>query len=90
MVNEQRLVKEFLELVQIDSETKEEQFIAPVLKKKFQQLGVSVVEDDSASRTGHGAGNLICTLEAQKRKRHRSILPLIWTPLCPVKELSLK
>ncbi|WP_062046425.1 M20/M25/M40 family metallo-hydrolase [Bacillus sp. JCM 19034] len=68
MVNEQRLVDEFLELVQIDSETKEEQVIAPVLKEKFESLGVVVKEDDSASRTGHGAGNLICTLEGTKNE----------------------
>ncbi|MER2078686.1 M20/M25/M40 family metallo-hydrolase [Psychrobacillus psychrotolerans] len=58
-----RLVEEFLELVQIDSETKHEEVIAPILKDKLEQLGFTVVEDDSASKTGHGAGNLIATLK---------------------------
>ncbi|MDT8861689.1 tripeptidase T [Alkalihalobacillus sp. MEB130] len=66
MANEQRLVDEFLELVQIDSETKHEDIIAPILKKKFEDLGVSVIEDDAASKTEHAAGNLICTLEGTK------------------------
>ncbi|WP_409301547.1 tripeptidase T [Peribacillus sp. SCS-155] len=63
MINEQRLVDEFMELVQIDSETKHEAEIAKVLKQKFSDLGVDVFEDDTASETGHGAGNLVCTLK---------------------------
>lgn len=59
----QRLIDEFLELVQIDSETKHEQLIAPILKSKMEDLGFDVIEDDSAVRSGHGAGNLIATLK---------------------------
>lgn len=62
-VNKERLVNEFLELVQIDSETKNEATIAKVLKKKFLDLGLEVIEDDSKELTGHGAGNLICNLQ---------------------------
>jgi tripeptide aminopeptidase len=63
MIHRDRLVKEFLELVQIDSETKHERQIADVLKEKFSELGLDVVEDDAAEKTGHGAGNLVCTLK---------------------------
>jgi tripeptide aminopeptidase len=66
MINQDRLVEEFLELVQIDSETKYEEEISKVLKKKFTDLGLEVIEDDSKEKTGHGAGNLICTLPANK------------------------
>lgn len=55
-----------MELVQIDSETKYEAQIAKVLKKKFTELGVDVYEDDTTAQTGHGAGNLICTLQGTK------------------------
>ncbi|WP_282032876.1 M20/M25/M40 family metallo-hydrolase [Metabacillus indicus] len=64
MINQERLVNEFLELVQIDSETKFETEIAKVLTEKFEALGLRVEEDDTTSITGHGAGNLICTLDA--------------------------
>lgn len=64
-VNKQRLIDEFLELVQIDSETGDERKICDVLKGKFKDLGLEVVEDDSAPRTGHGSGNLIATLSAE-------------------------
>lgn len=66
MINHERLLNEFLELVQIDSETKYEAEIAKVLKKKFTDLGVDVFEDDTTAQTGHGAGNLICTLPGTK------------------------
>lgn len=66
MINKERLLEEFLQLVQIDSETKHEAEIAQVLKKKFTELGLHVYEDDTTGITGHGAGNLICTLEGTK------------------------
>jgi len=63
IVDKERLTNEFLELVQIDSETKNEAEIAVVLTNKFTELGLEVIEDDSKSKTGHGAGNLICNLK---------------------------
>jgi len=64
MIRQEKLVEEFMELVQVDSETKHEQEISGVLKRKFEALGLHVFEDDAAEKTGHGAGNLIATLEA--------------------------
>ncbi|GIO06977.1 hypothetical protein J31TS6_30050 [Brevibacillus reuszeri] len=63
-INEERLLNEFLELVQIDSETKNEAEINKVLKQKLVDMGFTVEEDDAAAKTGHGANNLIATLEA--------------------------
>ncbi|MFP7477283.1 M20/M25/M40 family metallo-hydrolase [Terribacillus saccharophilus] len=60
-INEDRLVEEFFELVQVDSETGNEKEIAEVLKRKFTELGLQVQEDDSMAKTGHGANNLVCT-----------------------------
>ncbi|MGW9526808.1 tripeptidase T [Paenibacillus terrae] len=60
-----RIIQEFMELVQVDSETKHEQEISRVLKEKFNALGLEVIEDDSRERTGHGSGNLIVTWKAE-------------------------
>ncbi len=65
-INRDRLIEEFLELVQIDSETGDEAEIAKVLTEKFTDLGVEVTEDDTKEETGHGAGNLICNLKGTK------------------------
>jgi tripeptide aminopeptidase len=64
MIAKDRLVSEFMELVQIDSETKHEQEISKVLKHKFTSLGLSIDEDDAAAKTGHGANNLFAKLAA--------------------------
>lgn len=58
-----RLVEEFMELVQIDSETKHEEVIAPILINKLEEMGFDVVQDDAHTRNGHGAGNIIATLK---------------------------
>ncbi|URJ58451.1 tripeptidase T [Paenibacillus polymyxa] len=60
-----RIIQEFMELVQVDSETRNEQEISRVLKEKFNALGLEVMEDDSRERTGHGSGNLIVTWKAE-------------------------
>ncbi|GEN57213.1 hypothetical protein GCM10012290_10680 [Halolactibacillus alkaliphilus] len=66
MVNKERLVDEFLTLVQIDSETGHEGVIQSRLKAMFESLGVEVQEDDAKEKTGFGANNLICTLKGTK------------------------
>lgn len=58
MVNEQRLVEQFMELVQIDSETGHEQAISVRLKELFGGLGLDIDEDHAQQLTGHGANNL--------------------------------
>ena len=63
MVNKDRLVTEFLELVQIDSESGNEAQIAAALKSKLEALGLTVVEDDTKAKTGLGSGNLIATMD---------------------------
>ena len=62
-----RVVEEFLELVQIDSETKHEEVIAPILVKKLEEMGFDVFQDDAHTRNGHGAGNIIATLKGDER-----------------------
>ncbi|GMK37942.1 hypothetical protein PCCS19_09960 [Paenibacillus sp. CCS19] len=64
MINRERIIQEFMELVQVDSETRNEGQISVVLKDKFAALGLSLEEDDAAAKTGHGANNLFATLAA--------------------------
>lgn len=74
MIKKDRVIDLFLELVQIDSETMQERAIADVLTKKFRDLGLEVLEDDSATVTGHGAGNLIATLKGTEGVKAEPIL----------------
>ncbi len=59
MINRQRLIKEFLHLVEIDSPSKCETAIAKYLKEKLRSLGCDVFEDDCGSKMGGSAGNII-------------------------------
>jgi len=68
MIQQERLIEEFTELVGVDSETKEERNIADLLLKKLTGLGLEAYEDDSASATGHGAGNLIAIMKGNKKE----------------------
>lgn len=63
MVQKQRLINQFLEMVMIDSETGDERAICDWLKKKLSELGLEVIEDQSSALTGHSAGNIVATLK---------------------------
>ena len=63
MINEQRLLAEFLELVSFDSESLHEGPIRDHLKQRLTELGLEVREDDAGARLGSGAGNLYARLE---------------------------
>ncbi|MFB4322201.1 tripeptidase T [Priestia sp. BR_2] len=70
MISEERIIQEFMELVQVDSETKHEEEISKVLQHKFSGLGFEIIEDDAKEKTGHGAGNLIITWKADEAAQH--------------------
>lgn len=58
-----RIVEQFLELVQIDSETYHEENISPVLQTILKELGFDVYVDDAHTKNGHASGNIIATLK---------------------------
>ena len=62
MINRQRLVAEFPELVQIDSLSKREGRIAKRLTQTLEGMGVTVEEDDAGRTVGGEAGNLLAKL----------------------------
>lgn len=66
MVNRERMVQEFVELVQIDSLSKQERKMADTLKQKLTALGLEVVEDDAGKNINGSSGNLICILKGSK------------------------
>ncbi|MDA9470547.1 M20/M25/M40 family metallo-hydrolase [Enterococcus sp. 5H] len=63
-MSQERLVNTFIELVKIDSESKNEGRFQAFLKEKFSGLGLEVFEDQTMEQTGLGANNLLCRLAA--------------------------
>lgn len=59
MVNQERILAEFCELVRIDSSTRAEREAADVVKAKLTSVGLEVFEDDVAGKIGGNSGNVI-------------------------------
>lgn len=62
-VNRERLIKLLLDLVVIDSHSKEEREVADYLTRYCRALGADVVEDDAGAKVGGNAGNLLVTFK---------------------------
>lgn len=72
MINRKRLIDEFLELVGINSHSRNEREIADILKLKLTDLGFSVYEDNTGDKIGGNTGNLIAF-----RAGNPDIMPVI-------------
>lgn len=59
MVNRERIVNEFVELISIDSLSLQERNMADVLKQRLSELGFDVYEDDAGVKAGGNCGNII-------------------------------
>jgi tripeptide aminopeptidase len=68
MVNRDRLLGTFLEIVQVNSQTKNERAMADYLKGKLGELGLSVTEDRAGESVGGNAGNVIARLDGKAEK----------------------
>lgn len=58
MINEQRLVQTFTELVHTDSPSFGERAVADYLKEKLLEMGIRCTEDDAGERMNGNCGNL--------------------------------
>ncbi|WP_017548901.1 M20/M25/M40 family metallo-hydrolase [Salinicoccus carnicancri] len=67
-MNKKRLIDQFMEMVQVDSETGHEREIADYLLKIFKEMDVEVYEDDTQKETGYGAGNIFVRLKGDDEK----------------------
>ena len=56
LIQESRLLETVLELVQLDSESRNERAVADYVKQKLKTLGYVVKEDDADTYTGGNAG----------------------------------
>jgi len=68
LVNKERLVNGFMDIVRVDSGTLKERKMADYLKGKLGELGLSVTEDRAGEAHGGEAGNVIGVLEGSEDK----------------------
>ncbi len=64
MINEKRLVEQFMHYVTIDSPTKEEKDFADFISVELKDLGFEVTIDDAGPKVGSNTGNVIGRLPA--------------------------
>ena len=68
MVNEKRLIESFMELVKIDSVSREEKEVADFLVKKLKDLGLEVTVDQAGEKVKSNSGNIIARLKGSVKK----------------------
>lgn len=92
MINSERLIQEFMDMVQVDSESGAERQMAELLKEKLSALGFEVYEDEagSAVQVGKGTGNLIATLPANGGKGSSLLLSAHMDTVKPGKGIKPK
>lgn len=62
MINSKRLKGFFLDLVQIDSHSREEKDVAAYVRTHLEALGIDVVMDDAGEKIGGNCGNLLARI----------------------------
>ena len=68
MVNEKRLIESFMELVKIDSISREERNLADFLIEKLEDLGLEVIVDQAGEKVKSNSGNIIARLRGNIKK----------------------
>jgi len=66
MINRERLLNEFIELVKIDSLSFKERKMADALKVKIRDMGFEPYEDKAGEVTGGEAGNLLFAVKGNR------------------------
>ena len=61
-INKERMLKEFLSLVSIDSEPRKERQVADALLKIMQGMGIEALEDGIAKQIGGDTGNIVAKI----------------------------
>lgn len=74
MINKERLVETFIELVKIDGKSGNEKDIAENLIKKLKELGLEVRTDNAGETFGGNAGNVIGYLEGNYPEKEPVLL----------------
>ncbi|MGL5624332.1 M28 family peptidase, partial [Cetobacterium sp.] len=65
-MNRLPIIREFMELVEIDVASKNERVIADVVTKKLKDIGCLVYEDNTGEKIGGNTGNLFAILEGTR------------------------
>lgn len=69
MVNQERIVENFINMVKIASPSLKEREVADYIKKELKELGLEVIEDNAGKNLGGTTGNIIGILRAPGKSK---------------------
>jgi tripeptide aminopeptidase len=69
LINKERLLETFLELLKIKSPSLDEKQIADYVKGILQSLGLKVITDNAGEKIGSNTGNIIALLESSRENK---------------------
>ena len=67
MINKQRMLAEFYELIKIKCSTRDERQVADILKVRLAALGLEVTEDNTGEKIGGNCGNVLAYIKGTKQ-----------------------
>ena len=68
LINKDRLIRTFIELIKIKSPSKNEKQIAYFVSEKLKKIGLKVFIDDCGKKFGGNSGNIIAILKKDKSR----------------------
>lgn len=69
MINREKLLENFINMVKISSQSLNEREMADYLKKQLTDMGIEVEEDKAGEKIGGNAGNIVAILRAPGKKK---------------------
>jgi len=88
MINEKRLVESFMELVKIDSISREERNLADFLVEKLEDLGLEVMVDQAGEKVKSNSGNIIARLKGSTDKANPIMFSAHMDTVVPGKNIN--
>lgn len=70
MINRDRIVDKFLEMVKISSPSRNEREMGDYLIKELKEIGLEVIEDNAGELNGGNCGNIIGILRAEGKPKY--------------------
>ncbi len=88
MISTKKITDTFLELVNIDGKSGNEKDVAAYIKKRMEDLNISVIEDNAGESFGGNSGNLICFYEGELKDVEPILLSAHMDSIEPTKNIK--
>jgi len=88
MINEQRIIDNFLEMVKIPSPSLKERAMADYAKAQLEKIGLEVIEDNAGESSNGNSGNVIGILKANGSKNKKILFSAHMDTVLPCSKVT--